>query len=118
MKAETPVGDEAGRAAERIARESFGRLVAYLAARTRDVASAEDGLSEAFAAALRQGPERGVPENPAAWLLAVARRRSVDATRRRVVEAGGADRLALIAAELEEAALSPDAIPDRRLALM
>src|SRR5687768_4718843 len=61
-------GDAAGRAVERVARESFGRLVAFLAARTRDVAAAEDALSEAFAAALRQWPESGVPENPAAWL--------------------------------------------------
>jgi RNA polymerase sigma-70 factor, ECF subfamily len=109
-------GDEAGRAAERVARESFGRLVAFLAARTRDVAAAEDALSEAFAEALRQWPESGVPENPAAWLLTVARRRGTDAARRRAVETGGADRLALIAEELEAAA--PEAIPDRRLALM
>lgn len=112
------MGDAAGRAAERVARESFGRLVAFLAARTRDVAAAEDALSEAFAAALRQWPESGVPENPAAWLLTVARRRGTDAARRRAIEAGGADRLALSAEELEAAAASPEAIPDRRLALM
>ena len=111
-------GKEASRAAERVARESFGRLVAFLAARTRDVAAAEDALAEAFAAALRQWPDQGVPDNPAAWLLAVARRRDADAARRRAVEQGGADRLALIAAELEEAAAMPEAIPDRRLALM
>ncbi len=116
MRAET--GDAAGRAAERVARDSFGRLVALLAARTRDVAAAEDALSEAFAAALRQWPERGVPENPAAWLLTAARRRGADAARRRAVETGGADRLKLIAEELEAAASSPEAIPDRRLALM
>jgi RNA polymerase sigma-70 factor, ECF subfamily len=110
--------DEAGRAAERVARESFGRLVAFLAARTRDVAAAEDALSEAFAAALRQWPESGVPENPAAWLLSIARRRGTDAARRRAVETGGADRLALMAEELEQAASAPEAIPDRRLALM
>ncbi len=111
-------GDEAGRAAERVARESFGRLVAFLAARTRDVAAAEDALSEAFAAALRQWPRSGVPENPAAWLLTTARRRDADAARRRTVEAVGADRLALMAQELEAASSSPEAIPDRRLALM
>jgi len=111
-------GDEAGRAAERVARESFGRLVAFLAARTRDVAAAEDALSGAFAAALHQWPKSGVPENPAAWLLTVARRRGADVARRRALETGGADRLALMAEELEEAASSPEAIPDRRLALM
>ena len=111
-------GDEAGRAAERVARESFGRLVAFLAARTRDVAAAEDALGEAFAAALRQWPRTGVPENPAAWLLTAARRRSAGAVRRRAVESGGAGRLALMAEEVEAAASSPEAIPDRRLALM
>ena len=110
--------EEAGRVAERIARESFGRLIAFLAARTRDVAAAEDALSEAFAAALDQWPASGVPENPAAWLLAVARRRHTDTARRRAVETGGADRLALLAQELETAATSAEAIPDRRLALM
>ncbi|QJP17246.1 RNA polymerase subunit sigma-70 [Starkeya sp. ORNL1] len=116
MPAETR--NEAGRAAERVARESFGRLVAFLAARPRDVAAAEDALSEAFAAALRQWPERGIPDNPAAWLLAVARRRGTDAARRRAVETGGADLLVLMAEELEAVASSPEAIPDRRLALM
>lgn len=116
VAAERP--DEARRAAERVARESFGRLVAFLAARTGDLAAAEDALSEAFAAALRQWPTSGVPESPAAWLLAVARRRGADAARRRAVETGGADRLALMAEELETAASSPEAIPDRRLALM
>jgi len=65
----------AERAAARVARESYGRLVAFLAARTRDVAGAEDALGEAFAAALRMWPVDGVPDNPDAWLLTVARRR-------------------------------------------
>ncbi len=112
------VGDEARRIAECVARESFGRLVALLVARSRDLAAAEESLSEAFVAALRQWPEAGVPENPAAWLLAVARRRRTDAARRRAVEAGGAAHLALMAEELEAMAASPDAIPDRRLGLM
>lgn len=109
---------DAGRAAERVARESFGRLVAFLAARTSDVAAAEDALAEAFAAALRQWPSDGVPDNPTGWLLAVARRRVADTARRSAVEAGGADRLALMADELASAAASPEPIPDRRLALM
>ena len=73
--------NEASRAAERVARESYGRLVAFLAARTRDVAGAEDALAEAFAAALRMWPAEGVPHNPDAWLLTVARRRQTDALR-------------------------------------
>src|SRR6266700_3547914 len=69
--------------AEAVARRSYGKLVAFLAARTRDVAAAEDALSEAFAAALADWPVNGCPSNPEAWLLTVARRKSIDATRRR-----------------------------------
>src|SRR5215467_85637 len=74
----------AATAAERVARESYGRLVALLAARTRDLAGAEDALGEAFAAALRTWPRDGVPDNPAAWLLTAARRRQTDAIRREI----------------------------------
>jgi RNA polymerase sigma-70 factor (ECF subfamily) len=110
--------DEAGRAAERVARESYGRLVAFLAARTRDVAGAEDALSDAFAEALRTWPVDGVPENPNAWLLTVARRRQTDAIRRRQTRAAGEEHLTRMADELEAAAREGDSIPDRRLALM
>ena len=64
-------------AAEAVARRSYGKLVAFLAARTRDVAAAEDALSEAFAAALRDWPRQGAPQNPEAWLTAVARRKMI-----------------------------------------
>jgi RNA polymerase sigma-70 factor (ECF subfamily) len=108
----------ARQAAERVARESYGRLVAFLAARTRDVAGAEDALAEAFATALRLWPADGVPENPDAWLLTAARRRQTDAARRRQTRRAGEPQLALIAEEIEEAANMPEEIPDRRLALM
>ncbi len=110
--------DEAGRAAERVARESYGRLVAFLAARTRDVAGAEDALAEAFAAALRLWPTDGVPDNPDAWLLTVARRRQTDSLRRRQTRTAGEEHLMLIADEIEAASAEGQAIPDRRLALM
>ena len=60
--------------ADAVARRSYGKLVAFLASRLRDVAAAEDALSDAFAAALDAWPRGGVPENPEAWLLIVARR--------------------------------------------
>ncbi len=110
--------DEAGRAAERAARDSYGRLVAYLAARTRDVAGAEDALGEAFAAALATWPREGVPDNPDAWLLTVARRRQTDALRRRRTRQDGEAHVKLMADEIEAAAADRQAIPDRRLALM
>lgn len=111
-------GGEASRAAKRVARERHGRLVAFLAARTRDVAGAEDALAEAFAAALRLWPRDGVPDNPDAWLLTVARRRQTDAIRRRQTRIAGVEHLKLMADEIEAAAATPDEIPDRRLGLM
>ena len=110
--------DEAGRAAERLARESYGRLVALLAARTRDVAGAEDALGDAFAAALRTWRVDGVPDNPDAWLLTAARRRQIDAERQRQTRKAGAEHVKLIADEIEAMADVREAIPDRRLALM
>jgi len=73
---------DARRAAELAARNSYGRLVAYLAVQTRDVSAAEDALGDAFLAALKNWPESGVPKNPEAWLLVTARRRLIDTARR------------------------------------
>jgi RNA polymerase sigma-70 factor (ECF subfamily) len=66
---------EARRAAEQAARASYGRLVAILSARDRDIAAAEDALSDALVAALRVWPETGVPANPEGWLITAARNR-------------------------------------------
>jgi RNA polymerase sigma-70 factor, ECF subfamily len=111
-------GDEPARAAaEAVARRSYGKLVAFLASRSGDVAGAEDALSEGFAAALREWPERGVPANPEAWLLVVARRKAIDAARRRYPSGEAGDHLRLIADELATAA-GEAAIPDERLRLM
>ena len=69
----------AAEAAERAARTSYGRLVALLAARSGDLALAEDALSAAFEQALVTWPADGVPRNPDGWLLTVARNRQRDA---------------------------------------
>ena len=108
---------KARRVAEAVARRSYGKLVAFLSARTRDVAAAEDALSDAFAAALKDWPANGCPANPEVWLLTAARRKTIDAARRR--QSGEAARvpLQLIAEELAAAAAKPE-IPDHRLALM
>ena len=105
-------------AAEAVARRSYGKLVAMLAARTRDVEGAEDALSDAFAAALSDWPAAGVPANPEAWLLTVARRKQIDALRRRRSGESATGHLQLIADELDAAASSDATIPDDRLALM
>jgi len=109
---------DARAAAEAAARRSYGKLIAYLAARSRDVAAAEDALAEAFASALTDWPKSGIPSNPEAWLLTAARRRTIDAARRRKSAAMGEGHLTLMAEEVEEAAANPAEIPDRRLALM
>src|SRR3984893_6861794 len=75
--------DEARKTADAVARRSYGKLVAFLSARTRDVASVEDALSEAFAAALADWPVNGCPANPEGWLLTAARRKLIDFARRR-----------------------------------
>jgi RNA polymerase sigma-70 factor (ECF subfamily) len=110
--------EPAGATAERAARRSYGKLVAYLAARTSDVAGAEDSLSDAFAAALTDWPASGVPKSPEAWLITVARRKMIDAARRRRSGEAAAGHLRLIAEELEVAAASETHIPDDRLSLM
>lgn len=110
--------DKARRTVERIARESYGRLVALLAVRTRDVASAEDILAEAFATALEQWPGEGVPSNPDGWLVTVAKRRHADLLRRGQVQMNGEPHLQMLAREIEEASRVSEELPDRRLALM
>jgi RNA polymerase sigma-70 factor (ECF subfamily) len=113
----TQEAHDAARAAEAAARRSYGKLVAFLAARTRDVAGAEDALADAFAAALAEWPQRGVPLNPDAWLFTVARRRLIDAARRRRQDDAIAEQLQW----LTDLAVDDDdgsAIPDRRLGLL
>jgi predicted RNA polymerase sigma factor len=105
--------------ADAVARRSYGKLVAFLAARTRDVAAAEDALSEAFAAALADWPLKGCPSNPEAWLLTVARRKVIDVVRGRRRGESVAGQLQLLATDLAAAsAAAVPEIPDRRLALM
>ncbi|UCI08148.1 RNA polymerase sigma factor [Mesorhizobium sp. B1-1-8] len=104
-------------AAEAAARQSYGKLIAWLAARTRDVAGAEDALADAFAEALERWPTTGVPQKPEAWLLAVARRRRVDAVRRRLTGEAAREHLRLLAEEMETR-MPHDHLPDERLRLM
>lgn len=101
------------RAAEQAAREAYGRLVAHLAARTRDLAGVQDAIGEALLAALESWPTTGVPANPTGWLVTVARRRLTDAARHaQVVEQAAPTVLALARA----AQMAP--LPDDRLPLM
>src|SRR5262245_21132569 len=102
---------------ERVARESYGRLIAYLAARTRDVAAAEDALSEAFVAALKKWPREGLPDKPEAWLLTAARRRLIDRARHERVRAEATQTIQLLVDETHSIA-GDRAFPDERLKLL
>jgi predicted RNA polymerase sigma factor len=116
-----PAGDEARRTADAVARRSYGKLVAFLAARTRDVAAAEDALSEAFASALVDWPVNGCPRNPEGWLLTVARRKLIDGVRRRQTGDAVSSQLQILSEGLEDAAAQAERdmeLPDKRLALL
>jgi RNA polymerase sigma-70 factor (ECF subfamily) len=108
---------DARRVIERVVRESYGRLMAYLVARTHDVAAAEDALADAFAAALDAWPRDGVPSKPEAWLFTAARRRLIDRGRHERVRAEAMPTLRLLEHGAE--ALPADvAFPDDRLKLL
>ena len=104
----------AGARAEQVARASYGRLLAILAAQTRDIPAAEDALGDAFERALATWPRDGVPANPEGWLVTVARRRNLDTVKsaaHRLSAPLDADLAVLDELDLES-------IPDKRLELM
>jgi predicted RNA polymerase sigma factor len=101
--------------ADRVARESYGRLVAVLASSTRDIVLAEDALADAFERALRTWPAAGVPDNPQGWLIAVARNRIRDLVASAAVRTS--------APLVDDVAAAPgepdlDEIPDKRLEML
>ena len=103
---------DAHSAATRAVREHYSRVLALLAAQFRDVAAAEDALSDSLLAALRQWPATGVPENPAAWLLAVARRRLIDTRRRQTLHTAALEQIA------HDAIADEPQMEDKRLQLL
>jgi predicted RNA polymerase sigma factor len=113
----TRADERTHRTIEAVARESYGRLVALLAARTRDIASAEDALADALMAALTTWPRDGVPKNPQGWLMTAARNRLTDHARHQQLHEVSAPALTLTMRELHATA-DPDALPDKRLMLM
>ncbi|MBS4100851.1 RNA polymerase sigma factor [Tsukamurella paurometabola] len=98
--------------AELAARTSYGRLLALLAARSHDLAAAEDALADAFERALTRWPVDGVPDDPDAWLLTVARNRQRDRWR------SAAERRSVPFDEAAHDAAAEGELPDRRLELL
>jgi predicted RNA polymerase sigma factor len=109
--------EDAHRTLEQVARESYGRLVAYLSSHTRDVASAEDALSDALVSALRVWPRDGVPGNPEAWLLTAARRTLLNSMRHQKVVSASESKLLLLMETATEPTFSPN-FQDERLKLL
>ncbi|MGB1310823.1 MAG: RNA polymerase sigma factor [Leucothrix sp.] len=104
------MADEA-RAAEQVARDSYGRLLSILAVRTADILSAEDALSDAFAQALKTWPKIGLPNNPEAWILTVARNKLTDEQRK-------TSRIDFTDTDDAIADEAPAQMPDERLKLL
>jgi RNA polymerase sigma-70 factor (ECF subfamily) len=116
----TAAGD-ARAAAERAARASYGRILAVIAAATRDLALAEDALSDAFEKALRTWPESGIPDNPEGWLVTVARNRLRDLLRAPAVRDAAPLLEGVFEASEKDAAdivTGREGIPDKRLELL
>ena len=109
--------EDTHRTIERVARESYGRLVAYLSAQTRDVAKAEDAFSNALVSALTTWPRDGVPQNPEAWLLTTARHSLIDLVRHQQVAEASEPTLLLLREEPRVMTLSAE-FPDERLKLL
>jgi RNA polymerase sigma factor (sigma-70 family) len=105
-------------AIEAVARDSYGRLLAYIASRTGDIADAQDALSEALVAALENWPTNGVPDKPEAWLLHVARNRLIDASRREQTRRNAEPLLLQLAEEAEATTPAHESFPDERLKLL
>jgi len=75
----------ARRAIDAVWRIESPKLIAGLARMVRDIGVAEDLAQDALVAALEQWPESGVPDNPAAWLMAIGKRRAIDHFRRTAI---------------------------------
>ena len=111
---------------DRLFREEQGRAVATLIRVTGDFDLAEEAVQDAFIRALETWPERGVPDNPGAWITTTARNRAIDRLRRRQLSVAKIEELGReTAVEQELAAIDPtpaedDAMPiaDDRLRLI
>jgi len=117
------VGGDTRRTVEAVWRIESPRLIGALARMTHDLGLAEDFAQDALLAALEQWPAEGIPDNPGAWLMTVAKRRAVDHFRRKDQQARGQtslsdDLAAMPAPEPDLAALADDPIRDDLLGLV
>jgi len=111
------LGEDSKARVAQVTVDSYGRLLAFLAAPTGDIASAEDAIADAIERALTRWPDDGVPDNPEGWILTVARNRLRDLWKSHgyrmtepLLETDGT------AETFDD--VDAEAIPDRRLELM
>lgn len=109
--------EDTHRTIERVARESYGRLVAHLSVPTHDLASAEDALGNALVSALAHWPQDGVPQNPEAWLHTAARRSLTDVVRHQRVVRASEPTLKLLEQDSLETTVTAE-FSDERLKLL
>jgi RNA polymerase sigma factor (sigma-70 family) len=104
---------EAGRVAEAVWRMESARIIGALARMLRDVGLAEELAQDAMVSALERWPGAGIPDNPAAWLMAVAKNRALDHLRHLRLQQSKAAQLTWeLETRLEDAAPDLDAVPD------
>jgi len=101
---------------EEIFRTEYGRILATLIRLLGDFDVAEEALQEAFAAALEQWSEEGMPANPVAWLVSTARHKAIDRLRRRARLAQKQEEIARHLEQLAEEEEAP--VPEDRLRLI
>src|SRR6266446_10997561 len=114
------MGMEAAETVDAVYRSDWGRIVAALIGLVGDFDLAEESAQEAFAAAVDQWRDSGVPEFPRAWIIQTARHKAIDRIRSKVLFAEKLDRYAMAGpgASVVAPEFDPDAIPDDRLGLI
>ena len=115
---DVPASNPAYTAAQQAARDSFGRLVSWLAWQWRDIAAAEDALADALLKALERWPIDGIPSSPDAWLLSVAKRELLQGARHDRMRSDPAVTALLERVFESDEGTSSVSIPDARLKLM
>jgi RNA polymerase sigma-70 factor, ECF subfamily len=115
--------NDLGRAVESVFRQESGRIIAGLIRVSGSFDLAEEAMQDSFAAALARWPEQGIPDNPTAWITAVAHRRLIDYARRARTRRDKADDLlreteALRGDDASAAEANVMNFPDDRLRLM
>jgi RNA polymerase sigma-70 factor (ECF subfamily) len=112
------MGRDADAAVEAVYRSDWGLIVATLIRLLGDFELAEDAAQEAFAAAVSQWRDSGVPESPRAWIIQTARHKAIDRLRRQARLAEKLAEISYSARSLETAEPGMDGIPDDQLRLI